>query len=178
MRGYVTWQLALRQAARIRGLIACDTRAAADSEEARAARLKMAEAAMHAGNSSPALAMLTKLLAPQTHQERPDIVERVRTIIERQRPEAIAAAQRGMARREDVRGRLDKLSMDSMCIVGVADAISPPAEMHEIAVLLAKSGDDEVRLVEIENAGHMSPMENPGAVTEAIGAFARECYGV
>jgi pimeloyl-ACP methyl ester carboxylesterase len=133
---------------------------------------------MQLGNSTPALAMLAKLFAPQTHQERPDVVEQVRHMIERQRPEAIAAAQRGMARREDVRGRLDSISADSLCIVGVADAISPPAEMHEIATLLAKSGPEDVRITEIENAGHMSPMENPAAVTAAISTFARECYGL
>jgi 3-oxoadipate enol-lactonase len=177
MGGYVAWQLALRWPERIRAIIPCDTRAAGDADEARAARIKMAEAAMQQGNATPALAMLVKLLAPQTQEARPDIVQRVRTIIMRQRPEGIAAAQRGMARREDVRGRLDTITADSLCIVGVADAISPPAEMHEIARLLAKSGPDDVRIAEIENAGHLSPMENPAAVSEAIADFTRECYG-
>lgn len=178
MGGYAAWQAALRWPGRVRGLVPCDTRAAADAEEARAGRLKMAEAAMQAGNSSPALAMLPKLVAPRTQEERPDVVERIRGIIERQSAESIAAAPRGMARRTDVRGELNAIAAHSLCIVGVADAISPPKEMHEIAVLLAKSGLDDVRLVEIENAGHMSPMENPAAVTEAIRAFARECYGL
>lgn len=178
MGGYAAWQAALRWPERLRGLAPCDTRAAADADEARAGRMKMAEAAMQAGNSSPALAMLPKLVAPTTQEERPDVVERIRGIIERQSAEAIAAAQRGMARRVDVRGELNSIAAHSLCIVGVADAISPPKEMHEIAVLLAKSGTDDVRLTEIENAGHMSPMENPAAVTEAIRRFARECYGV
>ncbi len=178
MGGYVAWQLALRWPERVRAIIPCDTRAAGDADEARAGRLKMAEAAMQQGDATPALAMLAKLLAPQTHEGRPDIVERVRTNILRQRPEGIAAAQRGMARREDVRGKLDTITADSLCIVGVSDAISPPAEMHEIAKLLAKSGPDDVRIAEIENAGHLSPMANPAAVTEAIDAFARECYGL
>lgn len=178
MGGYAAWQFALRWPERLRGLVPCDTRAAGDAEEGRAGRFKMAEAAMQAGNASPALAMLTKLFAPQSYEERPDVVERVRGIIERQSAEGIAAAQRGMARREDVRGRLDSIAAHSLCIVGVEDAISPAKEMHEIAVLLAKSGLDEVRLVEVEFAGHMSPMENPTAVTEAIRAFARECYGL
>ncbi|HEX6962695.1 MAG TPA: alpha/beta hydrolase [Lacipirellula sp.] len=178
MGGYVAWQMVLRRPERVRAIIGMDTRAAADADEARSARLKMAEAAMLAGNSSPALAMIPKLFAPQTHENRPDVVERVRRIIERQRPEAIAAAQRGMARREDVRGRLDSISADSLCIVGVADMITRPAEMHEIARLLAKSGPDDVHIAEVENAGHMSPMENPVAVTEAIREFARECYGL
>jgi pimeloyl-ACP methyl ester carboxylesterase len=176
--GYVAWQLALRWPNRVRAIVPCDTRATGDADEAKSARLKMAEAAMQLGNSSPALAMLAKLFAQQTHEERPDIVEFVRHMIERQRPEGVAAAQRGMARREDVRGRLDSITADSLCIVGVADAISPPAEMHEIATLLAKSGPDDVRIVEIENAGHMTPVENPAAVTEAISAFALECYGL
>jgi pimeloyl-ACP methyl ester carboxylesterase len=176
--GYIMWQLALRYPDRIRAIVPCDTRAAADADEARAARIKMAEAAMQLGNSSPAHAMLTKLFAPQTQEARPDVVESVRHMIDRQRPEAIAAAQRGMARREDVRGKLQAIKADSLCIVGVADAISPPAEMHEIALLLAESGPDDVRITEIDGAGHMTPMENPAAVTEAISKFARECYGL
>ncbi|MCC6492852.1 MAG: alpha/beta fold hydrolase [Pirellulales bacterium] len=176
MGGYVAMQLALRWPKLLRGLALCDTRAAADAEESRAARIKMADAAMQAGNSGPALAMIPKLLAERTRQERPDLAEQVERIIARQRAEGVAAAQRGMARREDVRGRLDHIAAHSLCIVGREDAISPPAEMHEMAVLLAKRGEDDVQLVEIEHAGHLSPMENPAAVTQAIQAFATECY--
>ena len=176
MGGYVAWQATLRWPQRIRGIIPLDTRAAADADEPRAARFKMAEAAMQAGNSSPALAMIPKLLGATTREERPDVEVALRAMIERQSAEAIAAAQRGMARREDVRGKLDAITADSLCIVGVEDVISPPAEMHEIAVLLAKSGPDDVRVTEIDGAGHMTPMENPAAVTEAIAAFAKKCY--
>jgi pimeloyl-ACP methyl ester carboxylesterase len=176
MGGYAAWQLALRWPQRLRGLVLCDTRAAADSEEARANRLRMAEAAMQAGNSSPALGMLPKLVAPETFAERPDIVEAVRAIVERQTAEAVAAAQRGMARREDVTGRLREIACPTLCIVGVEDAISTPQEMHQTATLLAETRSPEVRLVEIEAAGHMTPVENPSAVTEAIADFARECY--
>jgi pimeloyl-ACP methyl ester carboxylesterase len=178
MGGYVAWQVALRWPDRIRGLIPCDTRAVADADEPRAARFKMAEAAMQAGNSSPALAMIPKLLGAETREQRPEVEAKLRAMIERQSAEAVAAAQRGMARREDVRGKLDVITADSLCIVGVEDVISPPAEMHEIAVLLAKSGHDDVRLTEIEHSGHMTPMENPAAFTAAIAAFAKKCYGL
>lgn len=176
MGGYVAWQVALRWPERVRGLIPCDTRAAADADEPRAARFKMAEAAMQAGNSSPALAMIPKLLGAETREQRPEVEAKLRAMIERQSAEAVAAAQRGMARREDVRGKLDTITAHSLCIVGVEDVISPPAEMHEIAVLLAKSGPDDVRLTEIDHAGHMTPMENPAAFTAAIAAFAKKCY--
>jgi 3-oxoadipate enol-lactonase len=172
MGGYIAWQAVLRWPERIRGLVPCDTRAAADADEPRAARFKMAEAAMQAGNSSPALVMIPRLLGVETREQRPEVEVALRAMIERQTAEAVAAAQRGMARREDVRGKLDTITADSLCIVGAEDVISPPAEMHEFAALLAKSGDDDV------HAGHMTPMENPAAVTAAIAAFARQCYGL
>jgi pimeloyl-ACP methyl ester carboxylesterase len=178
MGGYVAWQFALRRPTRLRALVLCDTRAAADAEEAVAARLKIAEAAMQAGNSTPALAMLSKVLAPATHQERPDIVEAARAMIERQSAEAVAAAQRGMARREDVTGRMREIFCPALCIVGVEDAISPPAEMHEIATLLTDARSVDVQLVEVESAGHLAPLENPAAVIEAIDRFARQCYHI
>lgn len=178
MGGYVAWQVALRWPDRIRGLVPCDTRAVADADEPRAARFKMAEAAMQAGNSSPALAMMPKLLGAETREQRPEVEALLRAMIERQTAEAVAAAQRGMARREDVRGKLDKITADSLCIVGAEDAISPPAEMHEFAALLAKSGDDDVRIIEIDHAGHMTPLENPAAFTVALAAFAKKCFGL
>ena len=178
MGGYVAWQAVLRWPERFRGLIPCDTRAVADADEPRAARFKMAEAAMQAGNSTPALAMIPKLLGAETREQRPEIEALLSAMIERQTAEAVAAAQRGMARREDVRGKLDTITAHSLCIVGVEDVISPPAEMHEIAALLAKSGDDDVAIVEIEHSGHMTTMENPAAVTAAIAAFAKKCYGL
>ena len=81
-----------------------------------------------------------------------------------------------MARREDVQGRLGEIKCPALCVVGVEDAISPPREMHWIATTLAEPGVREVKLLEVEFAGHMAPMENPAAVTSAIAQFAREVY--
>ena len=46
------------------------------------------------------------------------------------------------------------------------DAISPPAEMLEIAAAIPGS-----RFVEISAAGHMAPMEGAQAVNESIREF-------
>jgi pimeloyl-ACP methyl ester carboxylesterase len=147
--------------------VLCDTRAAGDTDEAAAGRRKMASAVLEAGSAEPALAMLDKLLAPETHELRPEIVAAVKSIILRQSPEAIAAAQRGMARREDMRDRLGKITCPALCLVGLADAISKPKEMAEIAAALP-----DARLEEVAG-GHLTPMENPDAVTAAIREFAR-----
>lgn len=168
MGGYAAFQLALRWPERLRGLILCDTRAAADADQARTGRLKMAEEALTKCDASPAEAMLPKLLAPITFEDRPDVADKVRSFIKSASPEAVAAAQRGMAKREDVRGRLSEIVCPALGVVGEADAISPPAEMREIVAALPHA-----RIVEIAGAGHTAPLENPSAVTAAIADFAR-----
>lgn len=167
MGGYVAWPIALRHLDRLRGLAMCDTRAVGDAEEAAAGRRKMAEAVLSAGNAEPALGMLDKLLSAEAHELRPDVVKAVKEMMLRQSPEAIAAAQRGMARRPDVRGDLAKITCPTLCLVGQADAISKPNEMAEIAAALP-----DAKFVEVAS-GHMAPMENPDAVTEALREFAR-----
>jgi 3-oxoadipate enol-lactonase len=171
MGGYVAWQIALNHANRLRGLVLCDTRAAADAEDAASNRLKMAQAVVEAGNASPALAMLEKLLSPETQEQRPEIVSLVKSMIERQSADGIAAAQRGMARREDVREQLHRIDCPCLGIVGTADVISPPKEMREIVAALP-----DAQLVEIAG-GHLTPIENAAEVTEAIRDFARARSG-
>lgn len=168
MGGYAAWQFALRWPQRLTGLVQLDTRAIADTDEARAGRLKMAEAALAAGDSSPALAMLPKLLGKTSQDSRPEVVAAVQAMIERQTAAAVAAAQRGMARREDVRPRLKEIACPTLAIVGAEDVISTPAEMREFAAAMPNA-----KVVEIPAAGHMTTMEAPAAVTEAIAAFAR-----
>lgn len=171
MGGYVAWQIALKNLERLRGLVLCDTRAVADSPDAAAGREKMAAAALQAGDATPALPMLDKLLSTETQERRPEIVAAVKAMILRQSPQTIAAAQRGMARREDVRGKLKNITCPCLGIVGTADVISPPQEMREIVAALP-----DARLEEIPG-GHMSPMENAEAVTGSIREFARSRSG-
>ena len=49
------------------------------------------------------------------------------------------------------------------------DGSAPPENGH----LLKKELGDRVTLVDIENAGHLQPLEAPGPVAEAIISFAR-----
>jgi pimeloyl-ACP methyl ester carboxylesterase len=171
MGGYIAWQIALHHAERLRGLALCDTRAAGDAADAAAGRLKMAAAVLEANSAEPALVMLDRLLAPETHELRPEIVNGVKAMILRQSPGAIAAAQRGMARRDDVRDKLATIACPCLCLVGLADVISKPQEMAEIAAALP-----DAKYVEVA-AGHMAPMENADAVTAALRDFAQSRSG-
>ena len=166
MGGYVLWQLVRQFPERVRAIVLCDTKATADSQLARTTRLNMAEEVLLSGAGPIAESMLPKLLAPATLANHPDVVDEVDAMMRHTAPEAIAAAQRGMARRPDVRASLPGIQVPALVLVGAEDAISPPQEMREIATALPQA-----EFVEVPAAGHMSPLENPVAVNDALIRF-------
>jgi 3-oxoadipate enol-lactonase len=166
MGGYVAWQFVRKYGHRLHRLILCDTRAAADTPEAAATRLKMAEHVTTAGVEMVAKAMTPKLFARSTIESRPEVVEAVQQMMLATKPEGIAAAQRGMAARLDMRDLLPSVNLPTLVIVGVEDAISTVDEMRDISDTIPTA-----TFRSIPNAGHMSPMENPAAVNAALTAF-------
>jgi pimeloyl-ACP methyl ester carboxylesterase len=166
MGGYIAWQFVRKYPERLRALVQCDTRALADSEEGRPGRLKMAEKVAEWGSARIAEMMGPKLIAPRSFETKPNVVAEVRAIVEQTSPAGIAAAQRGMAVRPDMTNFLPQIRVPTLILVGAEDAISPPAEMQSIA-----DGIPNAKFVVIPDAGHMTTMENPQAVNQALLAF-------
>ena len=166
MGGYIALQFWRKYADRLRGLILCDTRAAADSPEGVAARHVMADRVLAEGPGPLVETMLPRLLAEATQRERPEVVERVRRLMMSISPETIAAAARGMAERPEMTASLAEIRCPTLVVVGQEDASSTPAEMRGIAAAIPGAA-----FVEIPAAGHLSPIENPAAVNAAILEF-------
>lgn len=166
MGGYVAWQFLKRRGERLRGLVLCDTKAAADTPEARETRLKMADHVRRHGNAAVAEAMPPKLFAKATFERKPEIVADIRNTIEKTHSDAIAAAQLGMAEREDVRPMLPSIAVPTLVVVGREDAISPVDEMRGIAETIPGA-----KFEIIEGAGHMSPLEQPETFNRVLAEF-------
>lgn len=163
MGGYVAFALHRLAPALFRGLVLCDTKAAADSDEARANRETFAKNALEKGLGWVADDMTPKLLrkAPD-----PAIVREVRELIGGGTPAGVAAAQRGMARRPDSSATLAAVSVPVLAIFGEEDGFTPPAEGERMAQA-AKHG----RFVAIPRAGHLPNLENPAAFDAALAEF-------
>ena len=166
MGGYIAFQFAARHADRLGRLILCDTKAAADTKEAAENRHKLAAKVLSEGSQAAADAMLSKLFSKRAIESKSPFVEETRQVILRTRPQTIAAALRGMAAREDFTPKLETIDVPTLVLCGAEDVITPPTEMRSIAAAIAGA-----EYCEIPAAGHMSPLEVPQAVNEAIRKF-------
>jgi 3-oxoadipate enol-lactonase len=166
MGGYIGWQFWQRHRHRVLAMIMCDTRVAADTPEAVEGRSKLAALTLQNGSVEAANVMLPKLFAPATREKQPELVERVRRMMERNKPDGVAAAVLGLAARPDAREILKTIDVPSLVIVGEHDVISPVTEMREIADTIP-----DAAWVVVPHAGHMSTMEDPTVVNQAIADF-------
>lgn len=166
MGGYIAWQFWRNYSGRLKAMVLCDTRAAADTPEAAANRFALADRVLGEGPSAAVETMLPRLLSAPTVQHRPEVGDAIRAMIMGNDPEGIAAASRGMAQRPDMTPHLGQIRCPVLLVVGALDAISPPDEMRSIAAAIPGAC-----LVQIADAGHMSPMEKPAEVTAAMTEF-------
>lgn len=163
MGGYVAMAFLERWPELVHGLILCNTRSTADSEEAKAAREVTANDALDKGMAVIARGMLPKVLCRKTRHERPDIVERMETLMARQHPTGVAAASRGLALRPDRTATLRSYTRRALVITGAEDELMPLPTSQAMIEALANA-----ELVVLPDAGHLSNVEQPHLFNAAV----------
>ena len=172
MGGYVALAFFRNYPGAVRALVLSDTRASADTEEARQKRLSFAERAEREGVTAIGEDMIPLLLGSTTLATRPDLNERIRTMIERNSPAGVAAAQRGMAERLDSTYILVGIDCPTLILVGSEDTLTPVAEAEAL-----RNGIPHSQLQVIPNAGHLPNIEQPLAFNQAVGEFLSRVSG-
>jgi pimeloyl-ACP methyl ester carboxylesterase len=165
MGGYVALCLAQRRPEHLAAVALVDTRASADDAAGKAKRDEAIATVRASGVAPIADAMVPRLLGPQSLSNA-DLVERVRRIMLRQKPETVEADLAAMRDRPDAREALPRITVPALVVVGEQDALTPPADSEAMAAAIPGA-----RLVRIAGAGHLAPMERPGAVAAALGDF-------
>ena len=164
MGGYVSLAFARRYPGRVAGLALIDTRASADVAAAADGRRAMAELLETTPDVAPLLdGVLPKLLGATSFSERPGIVELVRAAVTRCSPLAAAWAQRAMSDRPDSFDTLRSFNAPAAVIVGAEDVLTPPNDAIAMAEILGQGPT-----VVVEKAGHLTPLEAPDTVVEAL----------
>ena len=168
MGGYVALAFIKKYPKDVRALILVDTRAEADTSEGKAGREKAIELVRQSGATAIADQMLPKLLMPEDQRRGPKVSDAVRGMIESQPPLTIEHALRAMRDREDYTAMLPSIAVPTLILVGEKDPLTPPQLSRAMHERIPRS-----RLVEIPNAAHLTPLENPDAVGRAVQDFLR-----
>jgi 3-oxoadipate enol-lactonase len=162
MGGYVALAFAAKFAHRLSGLVLADTRAGADSAEARAGRETALKLVREQGAAALVDLQLPKLLAPAAP---PGLRDQARALAE-PRPATLAAALEALRDRPDRRAELDRITCPTLVVVGTEDAITPPSEAAALATAIPRAV-----LLELPGAGHLSSLEAPAEFAQALVGF-------
>jgi pimeloyl-ACP methyl ester carboxylesterase len=164
--GYVAFALFRHAPRYFRGIVLADTRSPADPPEAAEGRTRLLSAVRDQGPSAVADEMVPRLLGETTRAERPDIVERVRTLILSNPATAIAGAITAIMTRPDSTPLLSSIHCPTLILVGDQDALTPPVMSRDMQRGIAGS-----ELVVVPKAGHLSSLEQPSAFNAALARF-------
>jgi len=161
MGGYAALGLATRRPDLVAALALVDTKATADRDAARANRERVASLAE--GGDDWSAGMIDGLLGETTRRTRPDVVAAVERALAEAPRATVAWAQRAMAARSDARATLAMLTAPVAVVMGEEDTMSPLAEQE-----LIREVAPHAAWVPIPSAGHLTPLEAPGAVAAAL----------
>jgi 3-oxoadipate enol-lactonase len=163
MGGYVALAFAERHPSRIAQLVLVDSRASADSEDAKQARQKSMAIV-----SSQGVAALYDGLEPRlfSAEPLPQAKDMMRSIAVAQSRDGVLAALAAMRDRPDRTALWSALEVPTLCVVGRHDALTPPSEMQALADR-ARDG----RCVVLEHSGHLPCAEEPERLAEILDRF-------
>ena len=169
MGGYITFELLRQVSKRVAGAILCNTKATADSAEAKRGRDALAAMARAQGAAGVAQDLVPKLLSGATRERQPNVVQEVTEMIERQPVAGIVGALQALRERPDSTPLLKRIRVPVLVVAGADDQITPAQGMREMANAISGA-----EFVLIPEAGHLTPLEQPVAVNAAILAFLKK----
>ncbi len=169
MGGYVALSCWRHFSDRVAGLILCDTRATADSEEQKKNRDSAIELVRESGVKPLASSQIQGMLGKRTRETNPALVKWVLEMMQRQPADGVAAALSAMRDRPDSSPLLSTITVPVLIVVGEDDAITPPSDARQMLHALPQQARGQLDI--IAGAGHASCVERPAAVTHAISDY-------
>ncbi len=153
---------------RVRALVLADTFAQLDDAERKQARYEMAKHLLKEGMHDYAEEVLSKMIAPQTIEEQPEVKAHVLLMMRGTSPKGAAAALRGRAERPDYTPLLLQINVPTLIIVGSRDEFTPVSDAEFMRDRIPDS-----KMAVIEGAGHIPNLENPIEFNRVLDEFMR-----
>lgn len=165
--GYVLFEFWRQFQERVAGLVLANTRAGADSDDARLGRQKSIAEVEQRGPAPFIENMLSKVLGETTRRGRLDRVEGARAMTSRMTVRGIVASLQGLASRPDSATTLATIDVPTLVLAGEEDTLTPIAEAQFMHKEIRAS-----RFEIIPKAGHYAAFEQPEIAGRLLRTFA------
>ena len=166
MGGYAALSFAQKHPSLLRGLVLVDTRAGADSKDARKGRGDLAAKVMKEGAVAALDAFLPKVVGETTKASRADVIAKLRDTMLKTSPQGISDGLHGIATRQDSTPLLREITVPTLVVCGEEDVITPRAEAE-----ILQRGIKGAELAMIPKAGHLPSMETPDEFNQVLKTF-------
>jgi 3-oxoadipate enol-lactonase len=164
--GYSLFEFWRKYRGRATALGLCNTKAPADSPEARAARLQAANDVLDRGTEPFFESMIPKLMGKTTREMRPDLIDGALRMMRQMSSEDVAQVQRGMAARPDSVETLKTINVPTLLVTGDEDLMTG---VNEAELMRQHISGSQLRV--IPKAGHYSPWEQPQDAVNILRQF-------
>jgi pimeloyl-ACP methyl ester carboxylesterase len=162
MGGYVAFEILRRAPHRVERLALIDTQATPDAPETTARRRGFIEQTRIGRFHGVQPSLLPTLIHPARLKDT-TIVQPILDMAQEVGADGFVREQKAIMARPDSRPLLADIDVPTVVIVGRQDQATPLLRAQEMATDIANA-----RLVVIEECGHMSPLEKPDDLTNAL----------
>lgn len=163
MGGYILFAFWRRHPELVRSLILISTRSTEDPPVGKEGRKRVAALVLEKGTSELIPMMFPKLFGPNAG---PEARESMKKMVQDLPPGGAAADSLAMGMRPASTPDLASITVQTLVLHGQADELMPIDEAQEMA-----AGIKGANFVPIPGAGHLPPIENPAAVSQAMREF-------
>lgn len=167
MGGYVCFNLFRLHPTLFSGLILCDTNSAGDSAEKRNSRFEQIEKIKKDGNRFLVNSTLPNLISDHTKLSNKKLLEELKEMVSATDSNENISALRAMAFRRDHDEILGQINIPTMIIFGAEDKITNLEIARKLHTRISDS-----KLFILQNAGHLSNLEQPAQFNKIISDFA------
>jgi 3-oxoadipate enol-lactonase len=156
MGGYILLNAVNRYPERFEGIILCDTQCLADSPAIKEKRIKSISRIKAGGLKNYADTFVINVFCSETLVSKRELVDKIKNIIISTSPLTIIQTLRALAERREMCLTLNGISIPALIMCGKEDAATMVAQAEYLSHNIANS-----TLHYIENAGHLSNLEQP-----------------
>lgn len=169
MGGYIVLNAQKRFPERFTALILADTQCIADTPEVKKNRYKTIDEIEANGLVDFTEGFTKKVFHPESLTNKKEVVEDLRRVIFSNSQSSIVRGLAALAERSETCSTLRNISIPTLIICGDEDQVTPIEKSESMKSSIAGS-----KLAVIENAGHVSNLEQPHEFAKALSDFLAE----